>query len=528
MQRFLFSLLLLLPGLALATGPSGPPMQDRVVSLKQAVQFALENNLDLDVARTVPLVAHESVVQAQGAFDPIGFAEYSFNSQKDPSANSVQDVFGGGNVTQIDSNAWSYSAGIGGQLPFGLNYSTTYNLSRIDSDSGFFVLDPQNQATSRSEITLPLLRNLIYNEANVTVKRSRIAKQISQEDFRASLTEIILDVERAYWRLAAARANVRVAEKSLQTTQDLLEQTEVRHEVGVVSRVLVTQAEAGVADREFQLIVAKNLAGTSQDNLLNSIAAPDPLSYRTTRLIPENPAYFEYESDEEVAMAKALRLRPELAAARRRLEDAEIQLAFARNQRLPQLDVTGSYAMSGIAGTQKTRPGTPLPGGGTAPDLGFSRGWDRANSDFFSSPGNSWSIGARFEIPIGNRTRNHTVLQRDIELRRARSELKRTEQTVILDVRAAARDLNSAIEGLEAAERRRVAQEETLRAEQERLRLGDSTPFQVLEFDEDLADAERQVITALQTYRNAVVEIEQSQGTLPSARGISVEDEIDR
>ena len=95
-------------------------------------------------------------------------------------------------------------------------------------------------------------------------------------------------------------------------------------------------------------------------------------------------------------------------------------------------------------------------------------------------------------------------------------------------MRAAVRDLNSAIEGLEAAERRRVAQEETLRAEQERLRLGDSTPFQVLEFEEDLADAERQVITALQTYRNAVVEIEQSQGTLPSARGISVKDEIDR
>ncbi|MFB3112174.1 MAG: TolC family protein, partial [Gemmatimonadales bacterium] len=116
---------------------------------------------------------------------------------------------------------------------------------------------------------------------------------------------------------------------------------------------------------------------------------------------------------------------------------------------------------------QKTRVGTPLPGGGTAPNLGFSRGWNKANSHFFSSPGNSWSIGARFEIPIGNRTRNHTVFQRDIEVRRARSQLKRTEQTVILDVRKAVRDLNSAIEGLEAAERRRVAQEETLRAEQE-------------------------------------------------------------
>ena len=99
---------------------------------------------------------------------------------------------------------------------------------------------------------------------------------------------------------------------------------------------------------------------------------------------------------------------------------------------------------------------------------------------------------------------------------------------VILDVRVAVRNLRSAIEGLEAAERRRVAQEETLRAEQERLRLGDSTPFQVLEFEEDLTDAERQEITALKTYRNAVVEIERAQATLPAARGISIQAEIER
>jgi outer membrane protein TolC len=519
--------LLLLPTLAHAAGGQ-PGVRETRVALPQAIQFALENNLDLDVARTGPLVANEGVQQARGVYDPVGFAEYRFDSAEDPSANSVQDVFGGGNVTQVNSNQWSYTAGVGGQLPFGLSYSTSYNMTRVDSDSGFFVLEPQNQATATSEITLPLLRDFLYNEASVTVKRSRIAKQISEEDFRAALTDIILGVELAYWGLAASRENVRVAEKSLETTQDLLEQTEVRHEVGVVSRVLVTQAEAGVADREFQLIVARNLAGTAQDQLLNAIAAPDPASYRLTQLIPENPAYFEYEIDEEIAISKALRLRPELAASRRRLEDAQVQLSFAKNQRLPRLDVTGGYSMSGISGTQKSRTGSPAPGGGTVPDLGFDRGWHHANDDFFNSPGNSWSVGARFEIPFGNRTRKHTVFQRDIELRRAASQLRRTEQVVILDVRAAVRDLNSAIEGLEAAERRRIAQEETLRAEQERLRLGDSTPFQVLEFEEDLADAERQQIGALQTYRNAVVEIEQAQGTLPSARGISVEEEIDR
>ena len=78
------------------------------------------------------------------------------------------------------------------------------------------------------------------------------------------------------------------------------------------------------------------------------------------------------------------------------------------------------------------------------------------------------------------------------------------------------------------SERRRVATEETLRAEQERLRLGDSTPFQVLEFEEDLAEAESQVIFSLQTYRNAITALERSQGTLLETRRISVSREMER
>jgi outer membrane protein TolC len=99
---------------------------------------------------------------------------------------------------------------------------------------------------------------------------------------------------------------------------------------------------------------------------------------------------------------------------------------------------------------------------------------------------------------------------------------------VILDVRRAARNMRSATEALEAAERRRIAQEETLRAEEERLRLGDSTPFEVLEFEEDLAEAERQEIFALQTYRNAIADLERAQGTLLETRSISLETELTR
>ena len=106
--------------------------------------------------------------------------------------------------------------------------------------------------------------------------------------------------------------------------------------------------------------------------------------------------------------------------------------------------------------------------------------------------------------------------------------MRRVEQDIILDVRNAARVLRNSADSVAASERRRVASQETLRAEEERLRLGDSTPFLVLEFEEDLTESESQVIQSLQAYRNSITALERSQGTLLETRNISLVRELQR
>ena len=505
----------------------GPVPQVRRVHLAEAIRMALENNLDLEVARSEPLVAREGVHQAEGAFDPLGFTESRFDRDEQPIASTVQSAFGSG--TQIDSNQWTHSSGLSGKIPLGLSYSSTYNFERLDSTSGFNALDRQYTPTWLSEVRLPLLRDLFHNRANVTVKRSRLTRQISDEEFRRFLSDLLVEVERAYWELAAARAEVRVAEKSLQTANDLLKHTRVQYQVGVVSKVNVTQAVAGAAEREVTAITAENRAGRAQDNLLNAVAAPVLEVYAGTRLEAEDPAYIEYSVDETAAIEEAMSLRPNLEAARTRVEQAELEVAFARNQRLPRVDLFASYVFNGLSGPVK--PGLTDPNGApiTNQRIGVKKDSTSSHDNFFRASGSrGWGIGARFEIPIGNRTARHRLTQTEIELRRSRAELRRLTQGVILEVRDAIRNLHSAIETIEATERRRVAQEETLRAEQKRLRLGESTPFQMLEFEEDLAEAERQEIGALQLYRNAISEIERARGTLLRRLSVSVEEEIER
>ena len=109
-------------------------------------------------------------------------------------------------------------------------------------------------------------------------------------------------------------------------------------------------------------------------------------------------------------------------------------------------------------------------------------------------------------------------------LRRAKTSLAQLKQQIILQVRNGARNLASAQEGIEAANRRVAAASEQLRAERVRLEYGESTPFRVLQKESDLVEAENEKITALYTYRKSVVDLHRAQGTTLLSRNIVVEE----
>lgn len=527
-------ILTILPGLARAdepepgSSPTGELMRRGLggelrVTRDQAILLALENNLDLIIARTGPQIAEQEMERALGAFDPTLFADHQFEQRENPTFSTIQNTFGAA-TTRVEEKEWDYTGGFSGQLSAGITYSSSYNLRRLETSSFFTSLNPEWRAEWASELRIPILKDLFSNQASIAVERSGIGHEISIEDFRQELMDRIQEVENAYWELGSARADDRVARKSLETAQDLLAQTKIRYQVGVVSKVLVTQAEAGVAEREVGAILALNRAEAAQDALLNLIAAPSMQDYASTRLLTDDPTFLAYDIDPAVIAERAMRLRPEIRIAQKRVEDAEAQLQLAQNQLLPRFDLIASYRHSGLAGDPVPDPFT-----GLTPLPIFPTNSSGVNDDFLSASGDrSWGVGARFELPLGNDTARAELAQQRIELRRARTSRRRTEQDIILDVRNAARVLRNSADSVEASERRRIATEETLRAEQERLRLGDSTPFLVLEFEEDLAEAESQVIASLQAYRNAITAVERSQGTLLATRNISLERELER
>lgn len=504
-------------------GAGTAPLQGELaLSLQEAIALGVENNLDVEVVRHDPPIAGYEHTAAWGVYEPELFGDYTYESRQTPVASSLQAS------TSLNEREITGEAGVRTLLPkLGWSLEVAYLGSSLETDSSIASLSPEYRATLQGRATLPLLRGFLWGEPWVQVKLTGIGEGVAFEQFRLQLMDSVRQIEGAYWTVSAAGQNLEVARKSLETSKALLEQTKAQYEVGVVSRVEVTEAEAGVADRQLLVIRTTNAYRRAQDVLIDLVLGPNLTPDTDLELVPTDPAseYVTFDTNVEASTARAFEQRPELAIARRQLEQSRINVRFAKNQWLPEVNLVAGYGYQGLAGATNDAP--DLFGGQRQPITSVDRRYSTTDDDFFSADGaRSWSGGVVVSIPLGNTTGRANLARAELQLRRTRTQTRRQEQAVILEVRNAVRDLRSALEGIEAAEARVAAAREQLRAEQIRLEHGESTPFDVLLREEDLVEAEQQLIVALQTYHTSVAALDRAQGTILADRNVVVEDAL--
>lgn len=487
--------------------------EGRSMTISEAVALSIRNNLDVEVERYEPMIVESDSEGAWGAYDPTIGADAGWDMRKSP------NTFGLNSVSSNRDRTLGGGVGVDQLLPYvGATVGLRFESSETRTRSTIQSRTPQYDSSLFLSARVPLLRNLVWNAAWTNVKVSDLLAQSSREGFRTALMDNVQVTVNRYWTLVAARDQVRVAQKSLETARALLNQTETQFEVGVVSKVEVVEAEAGVANREFDLIRDANQFRNAQDELIDAVLGRELSALTTLQLVPtEDPESYDLRQvDVGHAVRLAFQERPELSVVNQAIERGEVDLKFAKNQRLPQLDAEVRFGYIGVAGDGNADLifGTPP----TDSVYGDS------TEDFFTGDGSENLLAkATFSIPFPNTTARKRVVRSRLELRRATTRKLRLEQSIILEVRRAARLLSASGQGIAAAERRRLAAEEQLRAERIRLEHGESTPFEVLQRESDLVDAESQKIAALQSYRAAEVGLERAQGTILSFHSVSIE-----
>jgi outer membrane protein TolC len=482
------------------------------LTLQQAIEMALENNLDVVVSRLDTQVQAEGVATARGFYAP--YLSGSFNNLD--SRSPAQNQLIGANI--LSSTRTNYQLAWNQELGTGANYNVTWQNLRQTTNSAFSGFNPLYDAAVSAQIVQPLAQNFRLNPARQRLLIAQNGERASRYQFETQVMDTVSEVSLGYLDFVFSIRAVEVARQSLQLAQDLLRNNRIQVEVGTMAPIDVLEAEAEVAAREEAVIVAEEAIRTFEDNLKRLINDPESPQFWDVRYVPTtNPTMEEIQIDIEEAIRVALQRQPLLLASRVELETRDFNVRYTKNQMLPQLDLVGSAAMSGIGGDQIVREdfaGTP--------SRIIEGGYGDAIDTLFGGDYRDWSIGFNVSYPIGNSMADAQYAQAQVEARQQRARIDANEILIAQDVRRTARGVDTNRKRIDATRVARELAEKRLEAEQKKFEVGMSTSFLIVQAQRDLSQALANELQALIDYNKAIVAFERARGTILERANVSV------
>ena len=501
---------------------AGQPARRFDLTLDDAVQRALERNLDIAVQRIHPLVQDMHVAAAGAAFLPVASSGFDFNQETMPN----RFVFDGGGLRgqPIVSDRGTYDLGVGQQVKWGGGrYDVTWDSTRSESTNIFSTFNPSFGANMTLQYTQPLLRGLRTDARRTQLVVSRINRDISDIDLEETVVNTLADVGLAYWDLVYARAAVGVQRQALDLAEQLVQDNRVRVEVGTMAPIDVVAAQSEAAARRQLLAVAVETQRTSELALKELIVGGTTDELWNAEINPTDEPRMEVTPiDLQAAIRGALDRRTDVSRARRQLDVNEATVENLRNSTLPALDLVGSYQLTGQGGPRRVPAGSSFEdifggAGGVVPG-GYRDALDSiANADY-----PVWSVQLQMSYPLGRSADRAAYERARLELRQNRTQIRRIELRIAGEVTNAALRIESIRERIEAATASRELAERQLEAEESKFEVGLSTNFFVLQSQRDLANAQDAELRAILDYQRALIEFDRTQRASLGAAGIAV------
>lgn len=449
------------PAAPMASGTNEPVLE---LSLARAIEMGMRANLTVKASSYDTPIAYEGFRAANAAFDRLLTAGF------DVARNETPSTFSFTGSANVEEDALSGRFGVTRRLRGGGSVSVLYRADRIDSNSIVAAVNPALSNGLTLEIIQPLLRGA-GRVATADVRRAQNGMTAARATHAATIEGILFAIVGAYWELVFADDNVTARRSSLGVARELLADAYARQSSGVGSALDVSEANAGVERRTAELLAAENQRGTVQDQLLALIQPFGPDNRMGVRVVPTDSSRVSSQTAPDVAdidryLNLALQGRPELCASRAGISNRSLDMIVAFDGIRPQLDITGRLVSSGL-------------------DDVFTD----SVSDVLSGRAVTASIGVQFSMFVGQRAARAGWRSAGWARRQAVLRHREQENQIVLEVRAALRDLTTAVAQVSSAEREVIATTEGWEGEQDKLSQGKSTPFRVLQKEDDLTSA---------------------------------------
>ena len=472
------------------------------MTLEGAIERALERNLDIQTARLAPRMQAFSLQAAQAAFAPTLSGTYGYNNS---TRQSTSQLDGGARTT---TERLTFNTSLEQSVPwYGGSLSADFSNSRTETNNAFTTLNPSYNSQLSLNYTQPLLSGRRTDSQRTALQTQQIQGQIADIELDARIANITDQVRLRYWNLRAAIEQIEIQRRALEQAQELLEQNRLRVQLGSMAQIQVIQAESQVAAAEQALLNAevqwRNAELGLKSVLING--ADDPLLNQTINPT-QLPTLREQAVDIQVAIEAALRERADLRQQRQQLRVAELELDVTNDSRLPDLNLTASYALQGVGGNQFERPEL----GGDPILINQGGYFDGLNSIAdFDTP--TWSLSMNFSYPIGMRSARAQSERARLQLEQNELAIRSQELAVVTEVTNAGLAVTDTNLQLQAAQRSRELAEESAIATVTRFNAGVATNFEVGEANDDLTAARLSELRALIAHINAIAEFERVQ-----------------
>jgi len=509
-MRKLAVILMLLAGISLCLKAQDEPNETQL-SLEECITKALKNNLNIQVELIEPELSQTSVTQAQEQFMPTLSMSYN---RRDESSASYSFLDAEDTVQTTNSR---FSTQISQLLPTGGTLDFSLDGSMYDTNRNFMTINPRYSSQLSFDFSQPLLKNFGINitRKDIIVAKNQLA--MSEEELERALQEQIYQVEQAYWNYVYSIENLEVQRQSLKLAEELLEKNKRSVEVGAMAPIEIINAQATVAQREADILAAEAEVKNNEDRLktIINLAADTELPKGAVIVPADEPEYKKVDMSLDEALEIAMQNRPDLTASRLGVQNSEINVNYTRNQLLPGLNFTASYWSPGVSGDQiQYLNDNPLTGVIVGKTPG---GFGDSFSDAFGFKYQNWAVGLTLDVPISNILSRAQFQQARLNLEKAKLQLENQEQQIFRDIKIAVRNVATNYERIQAYKAARELAEKQLEAEEEKLKVGLTTNYLVLQYQAELA-------TTLSSELKSVIDYKLSLAQLYRDLGISLEE----
>jgi outer membrane protein TolC len=460
------------------------------VTITEAVLLCLENNRSLMVQRLNPPIQQTFEEQERAVFDPTTDAEIIVDRDKG------ERLSRSGSDTEIYTNDASEGRiSLEKYFPTGTTVELEAGAEMTDSslyDDSFY--------TTRLGLTVnqALLQGFGRDVNLAQLRQARLDTRLSQYELRGFTESLVADVERTYWDYALARRQVEIVEESLKVARQQLNETKELIEVGRLARVELSAVQAEVAAQEQALIEAKANKESIRLQLLRLLnPAGAGIWQREVELIHQ-PTLPEINlEDVEMHVAVSMRMRPLLNEARLEVLSDNLTLVQTKNGLLPLMHLFVTLGKSGYANS-------------------FGDSVANVGDNSYDA-----QAGVRFNYPLFNRDAKAEHRRALLSREQSQKALENLTQLVEVDVRIAYIEVNRTKQQIAASSATREFDEEKLRTETEKLRVGKSTSFLVAQAQRDLLVSRIAEVRAIANYLKALTSLYRQDGSLLERRGIS-------